>query len=218
MLSVEDNAMLTQVGPGTPTGELFRRFWLPAMLSSELPEPDGEPVRLRLLGEDLVTYRDTDGRVIATIDDYVATKKLVEPVFQGSVSHGISKEIRETVEAVRVLTGAGTTATVSQVAERLKLSPSGAWHRVKRAICRCWLVNEEERRGHPAQLRCGEPLPDDIPALPAPQQIDSNVQTSVKPQVVAALSVCTGFERLNENARVDDDYDQIERKALEENA
>ena len=63
MLSVEDNAMLTQVGPGTPIGELFRRFWLPAMLSSELPEPDGDPIRLRLLGEDLVTYRDTDGNV-----------------------------------------------------------------------------------------------------------------------------------------------------------
>ena len=69
MLSVEDNAMLTQVGPGTPTGELFRRFWLPAMLSSELPEPDGDPIRLRLLGEDLVTYRDSEGRV-GCVDAY----------------------------------------------------------------------------------------------------------------------------------------------------
>jgi nitrite reductase/ring-hydroxylating ferredoxin subunit len=69
MLSVEDNAMLTQVGPGTPIGELFRRFWLPAMLSSELPEPDGDPIRLRLLGEDLVTYRDSEGRV-GCVDAY----------------------------------------------------------------------------------------------------------------------------------------------------
>ena len=69
MLSVEDNAMLTQVGPGTPIGELFRRFWLPAMLSSELPEPDGDPIRLRLLGEDLVTYRDSDGKV-GCVDAY----------------------------------------------------------------------------------------------------------------------------------------------------
>jgi phenylpropionate dioxygenase-like ring-hydroxylating dioxygenase large terminal subunit len=44
-------------------GELIRRYWLPALLSSELPEPDGTPVRLRLLGEDLVAFRDTDGRV-----------------------------------------------------------------------------------------------------------------------------------------------------------
>jgi nitrite reductase/ring-hydroxylating ferredoxin subunit len=69
MLSKEDNELLTQVGPGTPMGELFRRFWLPAMLSSELPDPDGEPVRLRLLGEDLITFRDTSGRV-GCVDAY----------------------------------------------------------------------------------------------------------------------------------------------------
>ncbi|SRR5579884_20631 len=63
MLSREENERLTRTGPGTPMGELFRRFWLPAMLSSELPEPDGPPVRLRLLGEDLVAFRDTSGRV-----------------------------------------------------------------------------------------------------------------------------------------------------------
>jgi phthalate 4,5-dioxygenase oxygenase subunit len=62
MLSREENERLTRVGPGTPMGELFRRFWLPAMLSTELPEPDCPPVRLRLLGEDLVAFRDTSGR------------------------------------------------------------------------------------------------------------------------------------------------------------
>jgi phenylpropionate dioxygenase-like ring-hydroxylating dioxygenase large terminal subunit len=44
-------------------GELFRRFWLPAMLPSELPKPDCPPVRLRLLGEDLVAYRDSNGEI-----------------------------------------------------------------------------------------------------------------------------------------------------------
>ncbi len=63
MLSADENARLTRVGPGTPMGELFRRFWLPAILSSELPEPDCPPVRLRLLSEDLVAFRDTSGRV-----------------------------------------------------------------------------------------------------------------------------------------------------------
>ncbi len=63
MLSPEDNEFLTRVGRGTPMGELFRRFWLPAMLVSELPEPDGAPIRLRLLGEDLVAFRATDGTV-----------------------------------------------------------------------------------------------------------------------------------------------------------
>ena len=63
MLSVEDNAMITQVGPGKPVGELFRRFWLPALLSSELPEPDCEPVRLVLMGEELIVFRDSHGRI-----------------------------------------------------------------------------------------------------------------------------------------------------------
>ncbi|WP_321890134.1 Rieske 2Fe-2S domain-containing protein [Paraburkholderia bannensis] len=63
MLSREDNTILTQVGRGTPTGDLIRRFWIPALLASEISEPGGKPVRLRLLGEDLVAFRDTDGKV-----------------------------------------------------------------------------------------------------------------------------------------------------------
>ncbi len=63
MLSVADNELLTRTGPGTPMGELFRRFWLPALLPSELPAPDCAPIRLRLLGEDLIAFRDTSGRV-----------------------------------------------------------------------------------------------------------------------------------------------------------
>jgi phthalate 4,5-dioxygenase oxygenase subunit len=69
MLSVEENRLITQVGAGTPMGTLFRRYWLPAMLSSELPEADCPPVRLRLLGEDLVAFRATSGRV-GVLDTY----------------------------------------------------------------------------------------------------------------------------------------------------
>jgi phthalate 4,5-dioxygenase len=69
MLSSEDNRLITQVGPDTAMGALFRRYWLPAMLSSELPEPDCPPVRLRLLGEDLVAFRTTSGRV-GVLDTY----------------------------------------------------------------------------------------------------------------------------------------------------
>src|SRR6201991_5322805 len=63
MLSTEDNELLTRVGPGTPMGELLRRYWTPALLVSEVPAPDSDPVRVRLLGEDLVAFRDTNGRV-----------------------------------------------------------------------------------------------------------------------------------------------------------
>jgi phthalate 4,5-dioxygenase oxygenase subunit len=63
MLSQQDNEILTRVGPGTPMGEVLRRYWTPALLSSELPGPDCDPVRVRLLGENLVAFRDTNGRV-----------------------------------------------------------------------------------------------------------------------------------------------------------
>ncbi|HEX5369445.1 MAG TPA: Rieske 2Fe-2S domain-containing protein [Dehalococcoidia bacterium] len=63
MLMQEDNETLTRVGPGTPMGEMMRRYWIPALLAWELPEPDCAPVEVRLLGEDLVAFRQTDGRV-----------------------------------------------------------------------------------------------------------------------------------------------------------
>jgi phthalate 4,5-dioxygenase oxygenase subunit len=63
MLSQDENELLTRVGAGSPMGDVLRRYWIPALLTWELPEPDGAPVRTRLLGEDLVAFRDTLGRV-----------------------------------------------------------------------------------------------------------------------------------------------------------
>ena len=57
-----DSEILTRVGPGTPMGSLMRQYWVPALMSSEL-EPDGAPVRLMLLGEKLIAFRDSSGRV-----------------------------------------------------------------------------------------------------------------------------------------------------------
>ncbi len=63
MLSHEENQLLTRVGPGTAMGNLLRYFWQPFALSSELPGPDSDPLRVRLLGEDLVAFRDSSGQV-----------------------------------------------------------------------------------------------------------------------------------------------------------
>src|SRR6476659_8446144 len=63
MLKQEENELITRVGPGTPMGNTLRRYWMPALLASELPEPDSDPVRLRLLGEDLIGFRDSNGVV-----------------------------------------------------------------------------------------------------------------------------------------------------------
>ena len=69
MLTREENDRLTRVGAGTPMGEVMRRYWLPALLSWELPEPDCAPVRVRLLGENLVAFRTTDGK-IGLVDEF----------------------------------------------------------------------------------------------------------------------------------------------------
>ena len=63
MLSREDNELLCRVGPGTPMGDLMRQYWVPAALSTELPARDGAPLRVRLLGENLIAFRATSGAV-----------------------------------------------------------------------------------------------------------------------------------------------------------
>ena len=62
MLSREDNELLCRVGPGTPMGQLLREYWLPFLKSSDV-ERGGQPLRVKLLSEDLVAFRDTSGRV-----------------------------------------------------------------------------------------------------------------------------------------------------------
>src|SRR5262249_44439999 len=62
-LTHEQNEQLTSTGPGTLLGDLFRRYWVPALLADEIAEPDGAPVRVQLLGEKLVAFRDTQGRI-----------------------------------------------------------------------------------------------------------------------------------------------------------
>ena len=63
MLSLHDNETLTLAGPGTVMGDLLRRFWVPVLLSEQLPECDGPPMRVTVMGEDLIAFRETGGTV-----------------------------------------------------------------------------------------------------------------------------------------------------------
>ncbi len=63
MLRKDDNELLTRVGPGTPMGELIRQYWIPGLPSFELQQPDSPPKKVRLLGENLVAFRDSNGEV-----------------------------------------------------------------------------------------------------------------------------------------------------------
>ncbi|PHR56594.1 MAG: (2Fe-2S)-binding protein [Robiginitomaculum sp.] len=71
MLRKEINDLLTQTDPGTAMGDMFRQYWIPALLTSELPENDCDPVRVKLLGERLIAFRDTHGR-LGLIDEFCA--------------------------------------------------------------------------------------------------------------------------------------------------
>ncbi len=75
MLSREDNLLLTQTGSGTEMGQFMRRFWIPALLSEELPEPDCPPVKVTLLGEELVAFRDTDGK-LGLVDEFCPHRRV----------------------------------------------------------------------------------------------------------------------------------------------
>ena len=63
MLSAEDNELMCRVGAETPMGKALRRYWVPALLAREVDEPDGDPVRIEILGEKLVAFRDSEGRL-----------------------------------------------------------------------------------------------------------------------------------------------------------
>jgi phenylpropionate dioxygenase-like ring-hydroxylating dioxygenase large terminal subunit len=70
-MNAEQNHTLTQTGPGTPMGELFRRYWLPVLLADELPAPDCPPVRVKLLSERLIAFQDSDGKY-GLMDEFCA--------------------------------------------------------------------------------------------------------------------------------------------------
>ena len=70
-MRAEQNELLTRTGPGTPMGELFRRYWLPALLAEELPGPDCPPVRVEAAAEKLIAFRDTQNR-LGLIDEFCA--------------------------------------------------------------------------------------------------------------------------------------------------
>ena len=76
MLRKEQNELLTRTGPGTPMGEMFRRYWIPALLAEELPENDGPPVRVQLLSEQLsIAFRDTLGRY-GLLEEFCAHRRV----------------------------------------------------------------------------------------------------------------------------------------------
>jgi hypothetical protein len=117
--------------------------------------------------------RDSQGRIIATIEDYRVIYDLVADLISEGVEVGVSKSLRETVEAVKHFYGQRNNqrCTISEVAKYLNLDNSAVSRRVKQGIERGYLINHEDKRGKPAKLVPGEPLPPDKLVLPTPEAI-----------------------------------------------
>jgi len=111
--------------------------------------------------------RDGEGRIIATVDDYAVVRELVHDLIAEGVEATVPSTVRETVEAVKRLlaTGKGD-VSVAQLAQALKLDKAAVSRRVKAAIDRGFLQNLETKKGLPARLVSGDPLPEEQPVLP----------------------------------------------------
>jgi hypothetical protein len=123
--------------------------------------------------------RDAEGRLVATLEDYARVRELVADLVAEGIEATVSETIRETVEAAKRLIekssqlGGEEHTTVKALAKKLGVDKAAASRRVRTAINRGYLVNEEERRGRPAQLVIGEAMPKDAEVLPTMAQIEA---------------------------------------------
>jgi hypothetical protein len=111
--------------------------------------------------------RNTTRAIIATITDYARARQLLAPSLDAIIAGDITPAVRQTVEAINN----GEQLSQAQLADRLKLCKSTVHYRVCRALCGGWLINRESRRGYPAQLSRGTPMPEERSALPPPEQL-----------------------------------------------
>jgi hypothetical protein len=116
--------------------------------------------------------RTADGTIIATLEDYAVVRGLIADLLSEGVEASASRATREAVLAVAELTKeAPDGVSVTKLAKKLKLDKSATSRRVGDAIARGFLRNEEERKGRPARLTIGDPLPDEIVVLPTPEDL-----------------------------------------------
>jgi hypothetical protein len=116
--------------------------------------------------------RDDEGRIIATIDDYVVVRNLVGDIIAEGIGSAVSDTVRETVEAVaRYAPAEAEGVSVRIIAELLELDKSNASRRLRVAADGGYLRNLEDKRGKPARWVVGDPLPNPVELLPDATQL-----------------------------------------------
>jgi len=131
--------------------------------------------------------RDEGGRIIATLDDYARVRELVADLASEGVGATVPATVRETVGKLILLydDNEREPVTIKDVAEELKLDESAAWRRVRAARDRGYTKNLEDRRGRPAQLVPGEPMPEDTQILPTVLELRAALLGAVEHEKVA---------------------------------
>jgi hypothetical protein len=109
---------------------------------------------------------------VATVEDYRAVRELVLDLFDVAVQATVSETVRETVVAVADLAPLQPT-TLGAVSKRLRLDKGTVSRRLKVAIAEGYVLNKETSKGQPMQLVCGDPLPESLPLLPDPADLDA---------------------------------------------
>src|SRR4051794_4704184 len=131
-------------------------------------------VRAHVLLHQATRQKDDDGRIVATIEDYAAVRDLVADLVAAGVEAAVRPELRETVAAVADLIAQGREEVQqTELRDRLKLDKSAISRRVTDAVDGGYLRNREPRKGRPARLVLGDPLPDDVEVLPSPERLRS---------------------------------------------
>ena len=114
----------------------------------------------------------SDGSIIADLQDYAAVRDLVSEIISDGIGASVSLAVKETVEAVEgVISKGNPYATATGIATVLKLDKSAASRRVRVAINKGYLINNEKQRGKPLQLVVGDPLPEEVEILPSPETL-----------------------------------------------
>jgi hypothetical protein len=126
-------------------------------------------IRAHAILHQATRQRDPQGRVLATLTDYAAVYDLVIDIIAQGVQATVDPRLRETVAAVRELdTPANPGVNITRIAQALGIDRSAASRRVRVAVEEGYLTNLEERRGQPARITLGDPLPAERPVLPRP--------------------------------------------------
>jgi hypothetical protein len=117
--------------------------------------------------------RNAEGAIVATLEDYSAVREIIADLVSHGIGATVPETVRETVAAILMLltNGSGDNVSVTSLAKELKLDKSSASRRAKDTIARGYLKNMEDKKGRPARLVIGDPLPDDAEVLPTVEML-----------------------------------------------